>query len=295
MINGILLIDKPIGISSQKILYSIKKVLRGEKIGHTGTLDLEASGLLIAVIGKATRVSDFLLGKDKTYITEIVLGSQTDTYDYSGKVINTSDKKIDEQDFSNILNEFLGEISQIPPMYSAIKVNGKKLYEIALEGKTINRKERKVKIYSADLLDYNFPNATLKIHCSKGTYIRSLANDIGIRLKTYAYTKSIRRIKVGNFDIKDAYTKDELLEFDYDKLKKAVMPTDSALKGLEVYKFNTKYFKSLINGEKIKLTKNDHNDTLHRVYCEDHFIGIGQKVKINGNYYMKMLKVLYEK
>src|SRR5699024_9643053 len=157
------------------------------KVGHTGTLDLEASGVLPIVIGKATRVSDYMMTKDKVYETELILGAKTDTLDAAGKLIAKSQKVIYEDQFLEVMNTFRGEIEQIPPMYSALKVNGKKLYDLAREGVEIERKKRKVNIYDIDLLDFAFPKARIRITCSKGTYIRTLVDDIGEKLGTFAY------------------------------------------------------------------------------------------------------------
>ncbi|WP_394271372.1 tRNA pseudouridine(55) synthase TruB, partial [Anaerococcus nagyae] len=157
MISGILNVNKEVGISSNKCVSLVKKALNTRKVGHTGTLDLEAYGVLPIVIGKATRVSDYLMDDKKEYITEAVFGKRTDTLDYSGEVLDTSDIVFDKDQLLEVMEGFKGEITQIPPMYSAIKVNGQKLYDLARNGVEIERKVRKVNIYEFELLEYEFP------------------------------------------------------------------------------------------------------------------------------------------
>ena len=211
MLKGILNVNKEKGISSARVVSLVRRAFDMKKVGHTGTLDLEASGVLPIVIGKATRVSDYMMTKDKVYETELILGAKTDTLDAAGKLIAKSQKVIYEDQFLEVMNTFRGEIEQIPPMYSALKVNGKKLYDLAREGVEIERKKRKVNIYDIDLLDFAFPKARIRITCSKGTYIRTLVDDIGEKLGTFAYVDELIRIRVGDLDIKDAIKSEDLL------------------------------------------------------------------------------------
>ena len=174
MISGILNVNKEVGISSNKCVGLVKKALNTKKVGHTGTLDLEADGVLPIVIGKATRVSDFLMNEKKEYITEAVFGSRTDTLDWSGQVTEESNKTFTKDELICEMDNFKGQIPQIPPMYSAIKINGTKMYDLARKGIEVERKTRKVTIYDFEFIDFDFPKATFKITCSKGTYIRTL-------------------------------------------------------------------------------------------------------------------------
>ena len=214
-INGIININKPAGMTSHDVVYRLRKLFGIKKIGHTGTLDPDATGVLPMCIGKATRTSDMLTATDKRYTAEVTLGAATDTQDSSGKVIKSADIKdfgITEAKIMDTLNEFVGEISQTPPMYSAIKVNGKKLYELAREGKEVERKPRIVTVYSIEPLGFDLENNkfTIDVSCSKGTYIRTLCNDIGEKLGCFAHMSSLKRTASGRFVIDDSYTLEDV-------------------------------------------------------------------------------------
>ncbi len=210
--NGIININKPVGITSHDVVYRLRKILSIKKIGHTGTLDPDASGVLPMCIGRATKTADMLTAKDKQYIAELTMGAATDTLDKSGTVIETSDIRVSEKEISDVLNKFTGDIYQIPPMYSAIKVNGKKLYELARQGQEIKREPRLVHISKIEVLEFNLDENKFKIlvDCSKGTYIRTLCDDIGRRLKCLAYMSELTRTKSGIFDIENSYTTEEV-------------------------------------------------------------------------------------
>jgi tRNA pseudouridine55 synthase len=207
---GFLLIDKQEGPTSHDIVDMARNILGMRRIGHAGTLDPFASGLLILCIGSATRVSEFLMKKDKSYAFTLVLGAATDSYDKTGKIV--LDKRegggetgaVDEDALRAVLREFTGEIRQTPPAFSAIKIKGRKLYEYARKGERVEAKPRLVTVFSLSLLDYHYPRVTLEAKVSSGTYIRSLGNDIGERLGTGAYVESLRRTSIGNLDVKDA-------------------------------------------------------------------------------------------
>lgn len=286
MKSGVIIVNKENGISSQKCVSLIKKKLN-VKSGHTGTLDLEASGVLPIVIGKATRISDYVMCQGKTYIANLEFGKRTDTLDYSGKITQTSDKKINKDEFSKIICNFKGEISQIPPMYSALKQNGKKLYELAREGINVERKKRVVKIYDIKILDFDFPFAKIEVDCSKGTYIRTLVDDIGEKLGTYAYLTSLVRTRVGNFRIEDSIKSEKINCTDIDILVSKIISIDESIIGFENYNLDEKYFQNIINGMKIDVNSKDGE---YKVYCNNIFIGIGN-VK-DG--ILKMKKVFYE-
>lgn len=293
MLKGILNINKEKGISSARVVSLVRRALGMKKVGHTGTLDLEASGVLPIVVGKATRVSDFMMTKDKVYETEMILGAKTDTLDAAGEIIARSDKKISKEEFSEAMNTFRGEIEQIPPMYSALKVDGKKLYDLAREGIEIERKVRKVNVYDIDLLDFDFPKATIRVTCSKGTYIRTLVDDIGEKLGTYAYVNELVRTRVGDFDIKDSIKSEDILNLDPKDLIKSLHPIDSALKDFDKIILDKKYLDNLVNGQIVEVDKN--LDKVIRVYAEDDFIGLGKNYSENGKNFLKMEKVFYER
>ena len=293
MHKGILNVNKEKGISSARVVSLVRRALDMKKVGHTGTLDLEASGVLPIVVGKATRVSDYMMTKDKVYETEMILGSKTDTLDAAGEITEKSDKKVSKEEFLEVMNTFRGEIEQIPPMYSALKVNGKKLYDLAREGIEIERKRRKVTIYDIKLLDFDFPKATIRVTCSKGTYIRTLVDDIGERLGTYAYVDELVRTRVGDFDIKDAIKSEDILNLEKNDIIKVLRPIDSALKDFGKIVLDRRYLDNLVNGQIVEVEEKV-NDII-RVYAGDVFIGLGKNYSENGKNFLKMEKVFYER
>ena len=208
---GFLNIYKPQGKTSHDIVAILRRITKIKQIGHTGTLDPFAEGVLPICIGKSTRLIEYL-DDDKAYIGTIQFGSATTTYDIEGEISKTSGKKITIEDLEQILSQFRGEIEQIPPIYSAIKINGKKLYEYARKGETVDIKSRKVNISKLEIVNFNKENQTaeLLIECSKGTYIRSIANDIGEALNCYGHLIKLVRIKAGNFSLKDTKKLEEL-------------------------------------------------------------------------------------
>lgn len=202
---GFININKPKGITSHDVVAILRRILKIKQIGHTGTLDPFAEGVLPICIGKATRLIEFL-EDEKAYIGTVQFGKSTDTYDVDGKIINTSEKQITFEDLENALKDFRGEIEQTPPIYSAIKINGKKLYEYAREGKEVEIKPRKVCIQKLEILSFDEikQQAELFIECSKGTYIRSIANDLGLALQTYGYLTKLVRVKAGKFTLRES-------------------------------------------------------------------------------------------
>ena len=294
MISGILNVNKEVGISSNKCVGLVKKALNTKKVGHTGTLDLEADGVLPIVIGKATRVSDFLMDEKKEYITEAIFGSRTDTLDWSGQVVEESNKTFTKDELMSEMENFTGQIIQIPPMYSAIKINGTKMYDLARKGIEVERKTRNVTIYDFKLLDFDFPKATFKITCSKGTYIRTLIDDLGEALGSFAYVNKLTRSKVGDFVIEEAISSADLLEMDKDQILKRIKPVDYALKDYKEIRLDKSYFKQATNGMTMRVNAL-YSDDLLRVYVEDQFIGLGKNFKNEDRYFLKMEKVFYEK
>lgn len=293
MHSGILNINKEKGISSAKCVSLVRKALNQKKVGHTGTLDLEASGVLPIVVGKATRVSDYMMGKDKTYECLMEFGKKTDTLDGAGQVIASSSKLIERSDLENILKDYRGEISQIPPMYSALKVDGKKLYDLAREGIEIERKKRKVTIYDIDILDFDFPLAKLRITCSKGTYIRTLIDDIGEDLKTFAYVKELERTRVGDFKIKEAIKSADILKISQEDLIDKLEPLDKALDNFPACNLSKRYFNQVINGMTVRIDEKIPTEV--RVYVGDEFIGLGKSFAKKDEYFLKMEKVFYDR
>lgn len=204
-IDGLLLLDKPFGITSFEAVYKIKKVLNVEKIGHCGTLDPAATGLLLVLVGKATKLQAKFMKKDKVYLSSFFLGMVTDSGDLDGNIISKSSvSNVNIERIKKMVEMFEGEIFQIPPMYSALKYNGKKLYELARRGIEVERKPRKVTIKKFEVFSYDEGIVKVRIECSSGTYIRALAQDLGNVLKCGATVKTLRREKIGMLDIKDA-------------------------------------------------------------------------------------------
>ncbi len=208
MIDGILLIDKEEEITSYTAIRMLKRILpKGQKIGHAGTLDPFATGLLVILLGKATKLMNTIHGLDKEYIVKAEFGYATDTQDCTGekmKTIPTLPQISEEELKENISKYFLGNISQLPPQYSAKKINGQKAYDLAREGKEVELKPKGISIYSFETVDYNWPFVTFKIKCSTGTYIRTLVNDLGEEVGTYATAVELRRTRIGKFLVEDA-------------------------------------------------------------------------------------------
>ena len=207
MINGIVNIYKEKGYTSHDVVAVLRKVVGQKKIGHTGTLDPDATGVLPVCLGRATKVCELLTDHDKTYEALLLLGKTTDTQDISGEVLEERDPgDLTEEEVRSCIESFIGEYDQIPPMYSALKVNGKKLYELAREGKTVERKSRRVQIHGIRILEMNLPHVRMKVDCSKGTYIRTLCHDIGEKLQVGGCMEELERTKVGRFLKEDAVT-----------------------------------------------------------------------------------------
>lgn len=213
--SGLILVNKPVGITSFKLVHIIKKKLKVKKVGHCGTLDPLASGLMIVLVGKYTKLQDKFMKQDKVYYATIKLGMKTDSGDLDGNIISQSDySHITKKSVEQTCNDFIGKIQQIPPMYSALKVNGQKLYELARKGITIERKPREIIIYNIDLVDYQKDQFSIRVKCSSGTYIRTLAQDIGTKLNTDTVLTSLVREEIGIYKLTDAINIDNVKEND---------------------------------------------------------------------------------
>lgn len=277
--NGIIVIDKPIGKTSHDMVSFVRRLTGIKKVGHTGTLDPDATGVLPICIGRATKAADMLTVSDKAYRTQLVLGKTTDTQDASGKVLKERQVAVTQADIEEAVSQFIGEISQIPPMFSAIKKGGKKLYELARQGISVEREPRKVTIYDIVIEEINLDNktVTLDISCSKGTYIRTLCEDIGEKLGCGAYMNSLVRTKSAGFTLSDSYTQEELAEMkENGMLGDAVLPLDAIFESYEKIKLNQVLAKKVKNGMRIKV--NDiKNGEKYRVYDEnDTFLCISE-------------------
>ncbi len=206
MPDGILIIDKPAGLTSHDVVNRVRRVTKIRQVGHAGTLDPMATGVLVVCLGQATRVSEYLLGHDKAYHATIRLGLETNTYDADGEVVATHAVNVERGEVERALAQFVGEIKQVPPMYSAIKREGQKLYEFARQGIEIEREARSVVVRSIELCSYQAPDATIDVRCSAGTYIRSIAHDLGVLLGTGGHLIGLRRTAAGPFTVDQAIT-----------------------------------------------------------------------------------------
>ena len=210
MINGIVNVYKEKGFTSFDVVAKMRGIFHQKKIGHTGTLDPDAEGVLPVCLGKATRVCDLLTDKDKEYEAVLLLGQETDTQDISGEVLNQAEVTCSPEKVEETILSFVGDYMQVPPMYSALKVNGQKLCDLARKGVTVARQPRPVKIFDIQILEISLPEVRLKVHCSKGTYIRTLCQDIGSKLGCYGCMKSLLRTRVSEFTLENAYRLSEL-------------------------------------------------------------------------------------
>lgn len=281
--DGIIVINKTKGCTSHDIVYKVKKMLN-KKVGHTGTLDPMAEGVLPILIGKGTLLSKYLINHDKKYIVELQLGIKTDTADSEGKIIEEQQVNksiLTTENITKTLQTFIGKQEQIPPIYSAIKINGKKLYEYARKGQEVELKPRQIEIYNIKLIDYSAEEKQIKfeVFCSKGTYIRSLCEDIATKFGTIGYMKSLKRIQVGDFKIEDSITIEELqkivenAEIENSELKKQIIPIEKIFENTPTIILDNRKLRLFLNG--VMLTQ-ANKDGVYKIYNEkDEFIGTG--------------------
>lgn len=280
--NGIILIDKPKNFTSFDVVAKMRKICNTKKIGHAGTLDPLATGVLPILIGSATKVQELLQNSDKEYLATFQLGITTDTQDITGKILNIKDVNVDINLLKNVLHKFEGEIQQIPPMYSAIKYNGKKLYELARNGISIDRKARRIKINSISLIDFDDKNNIVKIliSCSKGTYIRTLCSDIGAYIGCGSTLTDLRRTKACSFNISDCISINDLEEFAINNtLSKKIIDISSTLFKYDKVSITEKQnirFKNggALNLDRLKI-KSIQDKKILRVFYNDTLIGLG--------------------
>ena len=274
-VDGILLLDKPTDISSNFALQKAKRLLNAQKAGHTGSLDPIATGLLPLCFGKATKVSELLLGSDKTYEVDIILGVETDSGDREGEVINRSPVLVELAAIREVLERFQGTIQQIPPMHSALKRDGQPLYKLARKGITVERAPRTVTVYELSILSFDSPRLKLSVTCSKGFYIRSLAQDIGQQLETGAHVDELRRTAVGSFSIADAVTLHQLENMtDILECRNSLTPTDQALLHLPRINLTSDLITGICQGRMVQIPE-QADPGLSRVYSpEEKFIGL---------------------
>ncbi len=305
MINGIINVYKEAGYTSHDVVAKLRGILRQKKIGHTGTLDPDATGVLPVCLGRGTKLCDMLTDKDKTYEAVILLGTTTDTQDTSGTVLSTKEVTATEEEIREVVLSFVGDYDQIPPMYSALKVNGKKLYELAREGIEIERKARPVKILDIEIkeIDMNLHEVTMSVSCSKGTYIRTLCYDIGEKLGCGACMKKLIRTKVSRFGIEQSVTLSEIEKIrDEGRLEEYILPIDEVFAEYDAVYIKEEASKLLYNGNPFNARNIGRKETVSeltakekvvRVYDHAHtFIGVYREERPG---YFKPVKMFYVK
>lgn len=302
MIHGIINIYKEKGYTSHDVVAKLRGIVGQKKIGHTGTLDPDATGVLPVCLGKATKLCDLLTDKDKTYETVLLLGKATDTQDISGTVIEEGNADaVTEDKIRSVVTSFVGTYAQIPPMYSAIKINGKKLYELAREGKTVERKPRNVTIFEIEILSIDIPRVKMRVHCSKGTYIRTLCNDIGEKLGCKGCMEELIRTQVSCFSLAEAKTLEEVEAAVKNKsLAEFITPIDAMFAHYPALRVMEKWDKFAYNGNPLPtkamgdmLEQHSASDGERvRIYnSEEEFIGLYDYKKSEKRY--KLVKMFY--
>lgn len=272
--NGILNIDKPQGITSYDVVDVIKKLFPKTKVGHTGTLDPLATGVLPILIGEATKLSNNFTAEDKVYKVKMLLGVETDTYDITGRIVFASVVNKDEFYIKERIKRFIGKQMQTPPIYSAIRIDGKRAYSYAREGKKVEMPEREVEIYSIEDIKVNLElrEVSFVVHCPKGTYVRSLVNDIGKKIGCGATMTDLVRIRTGNFDIKNSIPLYNFLKLDYDKMLDKICTIEEYYEDSKKIVLNEVEFKKFLNGVKLPVQL---KNGIARIYFNNSYKGIG--------------------
>lgn len=292
MVNGIINVYKEKGFTSFDVVAKMRGIFHQKKIGHTGTLDPDAEGVLPVCLGKATRVCELLTDKDKVYEAVLLLGQQTDTQDVSGQVLKRADVHVKEEQVRQVISGFTGEIRQVPPMYSALKVNGQKLCDLARKGITVEREARPVTIYEIKILSVELPRVRMRVHCSKGTYIRTLCEDIGQALGCYGCMEELTRTQAAGFELSHAYRLSEIEAsvhklgkqvpenaWSYDTFSELLYPVDYVFLDYPAVTVQKEAEKLLYNGNRIPdtMTKKQTKETakMYRIYdWTEKFIGL---------------------
>ena len=278
-IDGVFLLDKPQGMSSNDIMQKVKRLFQANKAGHTGALDPLATGMLPICLGEATKFSQFLLDADKRYQVIAKLGERTDTSDADGQVVQTREVKVDEQQILAALPQFRGEIMQVPTMFSALKHNGRPLYEYARQGIVIEREARPITIFELLFIDYQAPYLTLEVHCSKGTYIRTLVDDLGEALGCGAHVTMLRRVAVADYPRDKMMSWETLQQLaeqnDLAQLDALLLPTDSAVSKLPALQLNENQSQGILFGQRIKFDNPQNLRGKVRLFSDKNvFIGV---------------------
>jgi tRNA pseudouridine55 synthase len=283
-VSGIVLLDKPLGITSNRALQIVKRLYKAAKAGHTGSLDPLATGLLPLCLGEATKVSGYLLEADKRYLATIKLGVKTFSADAEGEVLETRPvEDYSKKQIQSVIDQFIGEIEQVPPMHSALKVDGQPLYKLAHQGQVIERKARTVQIYNIEVLRHEADEIDIAVECSKGTYIRTLAEDIGEKLGCGAHLSALRRTASGPFDIEDSVTLEELeritensVEQGFAEADRLLMPAENALVDWESVNLSKDAAYYISQGQPVLVPKAPTSGLVKLFSDEKGFLGIGE-------------------
>lgn len=293
-VSGALPVNKPAGMTSHDVVNKIRRLYNTKKVGHTGTLDPDATGVLVVLIGRAAKAAEFIVAGKKSYRAELLLGVSTDTQDISGNVIAKSEIIPEREKVLDTINGFCGDIMQIPPMFSALKVNGKKLCDLAREGISVERKARRVTIYSIKAKG-NGEKYMLDVVCSAGTYIRTLCNDIGEKLGCSGTMSSLVRTYTGGFSIEDAYTLEEIEKMDESRRKSILTPTENLFSSLPSLTLPTFYERLAKNGAEIyqkKIGSSFETGKRLRMTGANGFFGIGEVMDFPNGTAIKIIKFL---
>ena len=280
-VHGVFLLDKPQGVSSNDIMQKVKRLFKANKAGHTGALDPLATGMLPICLGEATKFSQFLLDSDKRYVVTAKLGERTDTSDAEGQVVQSREVNVAEADILSALSAFRGEILQVPTMFSALKHNGKPLYEYARAGITVEREARPITIFELKFIDYQAPFLTLEVHCSKGTYIRTLVDDLGEALGCGAHVTMLRRLAVADYPIEEMMPIEDLAlladSFPSSELDRLLLPMDTAVASLPQLNLTAGQTKAVGFGQRVKFENSQALSGLVRLFSENgQFLGIAE-------------------
>ncbi|VTU06593.1 tRNA pseudouridine synthase B [Actinobacillus indolicus] len=280
-VHGVFLLDKSQAVSSNDIMQKVKHLFNANKAGHTGALDPLATGMLPICLGEATKFSQFLLDSDKRYRVIAKLGERTDTSDADGQVVQTRDVNVDESHILTALDAFRGDILQVPTMFSALKHNGKPLYEYARAGITVEREARPITIFELLFVEYQAPYLTLEVHCSKGTYIRTLVDDLGEALGCGAHVTMLRRLAVADYPVEQMMTLDDLQNLSENQpleaLDKLLLPMDSAVSRLAKLNLTEAQTKAVGFGQRVKFENNENRYGQVRLFSHDlQFLGVAE-------------------
>lgn len=289
--NGVINVFKEKGQTSHNVVNQVRRVLNMKRVGHGGTLDPEVSGVLPIFVGKSTRLSEYVLEDDKEYIGELTLGIKTDTQDDQGIVLKSSNLNVTIEDIHKVFNKYKGEINQIAPMHSAVRHKGRRLYEYAREGKTVERKERKSYIYDLRILSVDDKKILFYVKCSKGTYIRTLCDNIGEDLGVYGYMSFLMRIGVSNFNLNSSYSIDMIKKFKEEGDYSFILPPQAAIPNIADIYIREDLFKKVANGMTVAV-ENSYKEGIYKVFLDETFIGIGEILKNGEGNFLKMKKVL---